>query len=129
MYSFASLAATALALASVTPLKRVPEPVEIDELNLVDHLLGPLTTSLELHARKAASEAVALSIAARERIEPKAPEFPVTAGAASEAAEQDGVKAAEKVPEEKAPEAKPMGPMRPTLVATMPLATPAPGSA
>ena len=66
---FASLAATALALASVTPLRKGPDPVEVDDMALVDHLLVPLTRSVDDHARSAANEAVARAMAAH-RIEP-----------------------------------------------------------
>ena len=106
---FASLAATALALASVTPLKQKEAPVEVDELNLVEHLLEPLTKSVDEHAAKAANEAVAKAMVAH-RIEPKAPDIPAAAPPAVEPTE--AADAAE-------PQ-KPIGPMRPTLVASTP---------
>ena len=48
---FAALSATALALASVTPLRKLPEAIEVDDMALVDHLLGPLTKTVDDHAR------------------------------------------------------------------------------
>ena len=117
---FASLAATALALASVTPLKRMPDAVEVDELDLVDHLLGPLTRSLDVHARKAASEAVAQSMASRDRIEPTAPELPEVAPAGEAGASEGEIAAAEASPVVPPASDRPVAdrPMRPTLVAT-----------
>ncbi len=118
---FASLAATALALASVTPLKRVPDAIEVDDMNLVEHLLEPLTRSVDEHAAKAANTAVAKAMAAH-RIEPTPPEMPAPPTAAPEPLVADAPATSEpaaKMDDIEAP-AKPMGPMRPTLVATNP---------
>ena len=113
---FASLAATALALASVTPLRKPPEAVEVDDMALVEHLLGPLTKTVDDHARHAANEAVAKAMAA-QRIEPKAPDM-----ASDMAPEPEAPVDAPKVEEPAiaVEEPKPVGPMRPTLVATKP---------
>ncbi len=130
---FASLAATALALASVTPLRKGPDPVEVDDMALVDHLLVPLTRSVDDHARGAANEAVARAMAAH-RIEPVAPamapsvaERPGEGGVASAATnEAAGMEAAEARPAEVKPadmklaDVKPVVPMRPTLVSSLP---------
>ena len=138
---FASLAATALALASVTPLRKVVDPIEVDDMNLVDHLLTPLTRSVDDHARIAANEAVAKAMAAH-RIEPAAPSMaadqPAVAaspaagdGAPMEATRPDDGRARDvrsdegkaedgKDPDLKGAEYKPVAPMRPTLVASNP---------
>ena len=79
---FASLAATALALASVMPLRQTPEAIEVDDMNLVEHLLEPLTRSVDEHAVKAANVAVAKAMLGH-KIEPKPPEMPVVATTAS----------------------------------------------
>ena len=109
---FASLAATALALASVTPLRKREDPVEVDDLNLVDHLLGPLTKSLDEHARHAAHEAVARAMMG-QRIEPVAPDLQPAAAVEPIVPSDPKVEAGE------APK-PPAGPMRPTLVASAP---------
>ncbi len=108
---FASLAATALALASVTPLRQRKDPIEVDDLDLVDHLLGPLTASLDEHARHAANEAVAKAMVG-QRIEPLAPALQPVAQA--EPMGPVELKA------EFGDASKPQGPMRPTLVASTP---------
>jgi hypothetical protein len=108
---FASLAATALALASVTPLRKPESPVEIDDIALVDHLLGPLTKSLDEHARYAANDAVARAMVG-QRIEPAAPDLQP---AATEPPPADVKPEADEMPKP-----QPMGPMRPTLVASAP---------
>ena len=115
---FASLAATALALASVTPLREPPEPIEVDDMSLVEALMQPLTRSLDEHAAKAASAAVAQALVAH-RFEPKPPEMPAapTAAAATPAPEPMPAEPAAKADEPEAPQ-KPIGPMRPTLVAS-----------
>ena len=116
---FASLAATALALASVTPLREAPEAIEVDDMNLVEHLLEPLTRSVDEHAAKAANLAVAQAMVGH-KIEPKPPEMPAAATTASPpgvppepVAPDDGDKA-----EEPNGASKPAAPMRPTLVST-----------
>ncbi len=111
---FASLAATALALASVTPLRAAPEAVEVDEQALVDQLLSPLTRSLDAHAEKAASIAVARAFVA-QKVEPQAPSMPPPPKPAVPAAAE----AASKIEEPSEP-TRPFGPARPTLVATNP---------
>ena len=111
---FASLAATALALASVTPLRAAPEAVEVDEQALVDQLLSPLTRSLDAHAEKAASIAVARAFVA-QKVEPQVPSMPPPPEPAVPAAAE----AASKIEEPSEP-ARPFGPARPTLVATNP---------
>ena len=115
---FAALSATALALASVTPLRKSPEAVEIDEMALVDHLLAPLTKTVDDHARRAANEAVAKVMVA-QRVEPAAPEIKVPEPDVAEPA----VAAQQPMPAEPAQEPRPVGPMRPVLVATTPPGT------
>lgn len=120
---FASLAATALALASVTPLRQRPAPVEVDDMNLVEHLLEPMTKAVDEHAAKAANEAVAKAMVAH-RIEPEAPAMPEKPAPASAPPDAPAAApAADGAVTE--PTVKPFGPMRPTLVAT----TPPPGAA
>ncbi len=110
---FASLAATALALASVTPLRPRAEPIEVDDIDLVDHLLGPLTSSLDEHARHAANEAVAKAMLG-QRIEPAAPDLAATVAAEPPTGADPKGEAADM------PKPQPVGPMRPTLVASAP---------
>ncbi len=114
---FASLAATALALASVTPLREAPEAIEVDEQALVDQLLYPLTRSLDEHAEKAANVAVARAFVAH-KIEPQAPEIPTPAAAPPKVDEPAAAEATKA--EEPAEPPRPFGPTRPTLVATNP---------
>ena len=117
---FAALSATALALASVTPLRKAADPLEVDDQDLVDHLLGPLTKTVDDHAQQAANVAVAKAMAAH-RIEPAAPEMTPAVAAATEGAASPaagGAAELNKSEEGKPPEIKPIGPMRPTLVAT-----------
>ncbi len=117
---FAALSATALALASVTPLKKAVAPIEVDDQDLVDHLLGPLTKTVDDHAQQAANVAVAKAMAAH-RIEPIAPDIPQPAVAAGEAAPTAATATAAEAhrgEDDKPSETKPIGPMRPTLVAT-----------
>ncbi len=124
---FASLAATALALASVTPLRRGPDPVEVDDMALVDHLLVPLTRSVDDHARTAANEAVAKAMAAH-RIEPAAPAMGPLVERSGDAAasivampDQAEAELVESKPVDSKPvDAKPIVPMRPTLVSSLP---------
>ena len=115
---FASLAATALALASVTPLREAPEAIEVDEQALVDQLLYPLTRSLDEHAEKAANVAVARAFVAH-KIEPQAPEIPTPPATPSKVDEPAAAEPTAKA-EEPAEPPRPFGPARPTLVATNP---------
>lgn len=108
---FASLAATALALASVTPLRNPEEPIEVDGMDVAKHLLEPMSEEVSARAVNAALEAVARAQAARERIEPKAPSME-PAAAAEPAASGEMPPSSEPKP--------PIGPMRPTLVSTKP---------
>ena len=114
---FASLAATALALASVTPLRAPPEAIEVDDMSLVEHLLEPLTYSLEERADKVANAAVAKAMVAH-KVEPKSPEMP--ASAAEPSAAVVAPEAAAAATEEPQGPPKPASPMRPTLVSTNP---------
>jgi hypothetical protein len=115
---FASLAATALALASVTPLREPPEALEVDEQALVDQLLSPLTRTLDAHAEKAANIAVAKAVVA-QKIEPQAPDIPAQPAAP---VPPDPPAATETAATAGAPPepTRPFGPTRPTLVATNP---------
>ena len=117
---FASLAATALALASVMPLKRAPDPVEVDGADVFSTLLNPLTSTVEAHAKHVATEAVARAMAAQARVEPKAPDLP--AAAVPEAASPTPEPTSETGGSGPDPpvEPKPATPMRPTLVTTKP---------
>lgn len=110
---FASLAATALALASVTPLRR-EEPVEVDELGLVDHLLAPLTKAVDEHARRAAGEAVAKAMTAQPTVTP--PNVALSGATASTNRREPEVDTT--APSAPPDDAKAVGPARPTLVAT-----------
>ncbi len=118
-----------MALASVTPLKRVPDPVEVDGADILSTYLAPLTSTMEEHVRRVADESVVRAVAAHVRIEPKAPEVPAAAqggepagvAAASEgqpAAPATTDSGAPETTDAKAPDAKSAGPMRPTLVST-----------
>lgn len=91
---FASLAATALALASVTPLRKPEEPIELDSVETARYLFEPMAEEITRKAVKEAVEAVA-----RDRAEPKMP--PIVP-----------VEPMAPVIEPKTP----MGPMRPTIV-------------
>ena len=115
---FASLAATALALASVTPLREAPAAIEVDEQALVDQLLYPLTRSLDEHAEKAASAAVAKAVVAH-KVEPQAPEIPTMPATPSKGEDPAAADPAARA-EEPAEPPRPLGPARPTLVATNP---------
>ena len=113
---FASLAATALALASVTPLREPPEAIEVDEQALVDQLMYPLTRSLDEHAAKAAGVAVARAFVA-QKVGPQEPIVPTPAATPH----PDAPAASEPAKAEETPEPpRPAGPPRPTLVATNP---------
>ena len=118
---FASLAATALALASVMPLKRAPDPIEVDGADVFSTFLNPLTSTVEEHAKRVAAEAVARAMAAQGRIEPTAPDLQ-TAAASPEPAVSPPEPASEAAASgpETPPDAKPATPMRPTLVTTKP---------
>ena len=39
----------------MTPLREPPDAIEVDDMSLVEHLLEPLTRSLDEHAAKAAN--------------------------------------------------------------------------
>ena len=118
---FASLAATALALASVTPLKRTPDPVEVDGADVFATFLTPLTSTVEEHAKHVAAEAVARAVAAQGRFEPKAPDL-YSAAVSPEPTPPAPEPTRDATPSDPdpAPEPKPAGPMRPTLVTTTP---------
>ncbi len=128
---FASLAATALALASVTPLKQVLDPVEIDGADVLTAYLAPLTASMTAQVTRSADEAVARALAARIRIEPIAPDLqpavrdPEPEGVPSFKSAE--VKAGDHQADDRSSEGRPAdtrpaAPMRPTLVATKPAA-------
>ena len=118
---FASLAATALALASVTPLKRAPDPIEVDGADVFSTFLKPLTSTVEEHAKHVAAEAVARAMAAQARVEPKAPDLqpaavsPDVTPPASEPTSDTAHSGSDP-----SAEPKPAAPMRPTLVTTKP---------
>ena len=126
---FAALAATALALASVTPLKQMPDPIEVDGADILSTYLAPLTSTIEEHVRRVADESVVRAVAAHVRIEPKAPEMPAMPGheaasvevaadarAAADSTQSEAAEA--KLSDGKPVDSKPAGPMRPTLVST-----------
>ena len=123
---FASLSATALALASVMPLKRAPDPIEIDGADVLSTYLAPVTSSMEDHVKRFADEAVAKAVAAHVRIEPTAPDLQPSSVAdeqsapvpSSDAKLADPIATEDKTPEVRPAEVKLAGPMRPTLVST-----------
>ena len=121
---FASLAATALALASVTPLRTAPEPIEVDDMSLVEHLLEPLTRSLDDHAARAANSAVAQAMVAHKVAAKAPPVSPLPDAAPAPLAEavagEPEMPAPAAEPAETETPPRPVGPMRPTLVATKP---------
>jgi hypothetical protein len=67
---FASLAATALALASVTPLRQEPEPVELDTAAAATFLLDPMADAIKKDVLAATLEELARQKAA-EVAEPR----------------------------------------------------------
>lgn len=121
---FASLAATALALASVTPLKKVDEPIELDSVETARYLFEPMAVEITREAVKQAVEAVARERLADGRLEPQAPPIPAQPEAILD---QPAVATAVDKPDVgktslTEPKVQPSGPMRPTVV-------PAPDSA
>lgn len=93
---FASLAATALALASVTPLRKAEEPIELDGVETARYLFEPMADEITRRAVKECIEAVAREKGAETPHAPAVPEDPKVAPAE--------------------PKAPPVGPMRPTIV-------------
>ncbi len=132
---FASLAATALALASVMPLRREPDPVEVAGADVLGYVLAPAMTEMRADIDRYSHEAVA-RVMARERAAPAfaatiplpgaAPEPAAAAAQSSQELKPADAKPADAKPADNKPaDARPFGPMRPTLVST----TQTPGAA
>ena len=72
---FASLAATALALASVTPLKREAPPVELDTVAAATYVLEPMADAIRKDVLAATLEALAAQKAAEAAAEDRKPVY------------------------------------------------------
>ncbi len=72
---FASLAATALALAAVTPLKREPPPVELDTMAAATYVLEPMADAIRRDVLAATLEALAAQKAAEPAAEDRKPPY------------------------------------------------------
>ncbi len=72
---FASLAATALALASVMPLKQEPAPIELDTVAAATYVLEPMADAIRRDVLAATLEALAAQKAAEAAAEDRKPPY------------------------------------------------------